>query len=112
MTNEMISAALPTNFPNASCTIVCDGGLTGSPVIFLLWLLLLLVLPLLSVVLCVRAWSLKRRNKGARWMPRIILGAAFLMLASTVLEALSGLARFYFNAEPAVRGGALYVMVT
>ena len=107
MTNEMIFAAVPTNFPNAGCTIVCDGGLTGSPGIFLLWMFLLVVLPMLSIVLCVRAWSRKRRNKGARWTPRIIFGAAFLMLASTVLEALSGLTRFYFNAEPTVHNGAL-----
>ena len=111
MTNEMIIQGLQLADTNGFATIVCDGGPIWPYLIGIIWLLLIPIAPLLSLVLCIRAWRRHNRDQPTPCTWRVILGMALLMMTISGMNALLGIGQAFYYAGTNEAGAAQNAML-
>jgi hypothetical protein len=113
MTNDIIRSGLElagsTNTQDLM-EVFNDGGPLWPYLLRMMWELLLVLAPLLSIVLCIRAWRRHKTGRAAPWALRIILGAALLTTTATIANALEGLSQCYLIAGTTEWGAAQAAM--
>jgi len=85
MTNAIITSALEnaTSANNQALTeIVMGGGPVWPQLVFAAWALLVILSPLLSIYLCIRAWRRRRQKQASPWTIRTILTFALLIFTT------------------------------
>jgi len=109
MTNDTIVPALlaaaSTNDLQFE-SIVCDGGPAWPFFVTLAWFLLSVGAPVLSFVLCVRAWLRRKRGQPAPRPTRAILVATLLTLTATLVNVFAVLGRVLLVAATSSLGSA------
>ena len=81
-----------------------------SHIIVVVWLLLNLAAPALSIILCVRAWRQRVRWQHTHRTRRIILGAALLASAATAVTVLVGLYNTFYMVATMQQGAPVNAM--
>jgi hypothetical protein len=111
MTNEMIAPAMQLADTNAIWSVVCDGGPMWPSIIMMVWMILIPVAPIVSLILCVRAWRRHNRGRVSPRTGRIIMGVALLVITVSVLHVLHGLNAAFYFAGTSVLGTAQQAMI-
>ena len=111
MTNELIAPAMEIAGTNALVTVVCDGGPWWQDAIIVTWMLLITVAPILSLILCIRAWVRQRHGLTSPSAGRVILGVTLLAFSLGVIHVLRGLSMGLFLAATADLGKAQQAML-
>ena len=117
MTNEVIAGVMPAmpmgdTSTNALWEVVCDGGPMWPSLVLIAWGFLVLITPLLSISLCIRAWYYKKRHRRTPWTRRVILGSALLTAATTVVYVLQELRTAFFVMATMQLGAAQASMLS
>lgn len=115
MTNEITTPVLQAvasanNQP--AFEIILDGGPVWPTLVLVTWAGLVLVAPLLSIGLCIRAWRRKKQGLRAPWTRRIILCCALLIATTALVYVLHELGAAFYIIGTTTPGAAQTTMLS